>query len=260
MTYKSAIIKIVFVLSIMGIIYSFSVNYNNNNKPFKEGETLKYALHYGFLYGGEGTITLSKSVYNDKNVYYSQIYAKTIGLTDKLYKIRDRYESYFDIKTCLPYKAIRDIREGGYTKYEEVIFQHSDSAVYDNKGKRHKVPTDILDILSTLYYVRSLEFDSLAPGDKIDIVTFFDNEIFPFNLRYKGIETVKIKLGKYRCYRFDPVVEPGRIFKSEDDMQVWISADENLIPVRVRFNLIVGAVKCDLAEYDKLKYEFKEEE
>ena len=92
----------------------------------------------------------------------------------------------------------------------------------------------------------------LKNGDVIPITTFFGDEIFPFPLRYKGIETVKTKLGKHKCYRFDPVVEVGRIFESEDDMTIWISADDNMVPIRVKFDMILGSVKCDLVKYKNL--------
>jgi hypothetical protein len=52
------------------------------------------------------------------------------------------------------------------------------------------------------------------------VVTFWDDEIYPFHLRYKGKEVIKTKYGKIRCHRFDPIVEPGRVFKSEDDMSL----------------------------------------
>jgi hypothetical protein len=50
------------------------------------------------------------------------------------------------------------------------------------------------------------------------------------------------------------VVEPGRMFESEDDMQIWLSDDKNVIPIKVRFDLVVGSLRMELDEYDNLKY------
>jgi hypothetical protein len=97
-----------------------------------------------------------------------------------------------------------------------------------------------------------MDLDSLQKGEVIRFITFFGNEIFPFPLRYRGKEVIKTKLGKFECHRFDPVVEVGRVFESEDDMTFWITADHNLIPLRVRLKLIVGAVNCDLIGYKNL--------
>ena len=72
-----------------------------------------------------------------------------------------------------------------------------------------------------------------------------------------GYETVKTKLGKVECMKFIPIVITGRVFKNPDDMVVWFSKDKNFIPIRIRFNLFVGAVYCDLIEYKGLLHAFE---
>ena len=172
--------------------------------------------------------------------------------------MREHYESFFIPESIKPLKAIRDIREGNYTRYNEVYFNLEDSTLYSLLSDSViKVPPHILDMVTALYFVRALDYKNLNPGDSLKIITFFDNEIFPFPLRYKGKELIKTRLGKFQCLRFDPVVGTGRIFESEDDMTIWISDDKNLIPMRVRFDLIVGSIKCDLSGYSGLKYKFK---
>lgn len=234
------------------ICYSFSLF--AQNKAFQPGEYLEYDLHYGFISGGVGIISLAEVDFNGKNAYHGIAEGKTVGIVDKLFKVRDVFESYFNPETGLPYKAIRNVREGNYRKYNEVLFYPEDSLAISQLSGEHKVQPDILDMVSTLYYIRLQGLEHMKYGDTIPIVTFFDDEVFPFAVRFKGEETVKIPLGKFRCYRLDPVVEPGRIFESEDDMSVWISKDKNLIPIRVQFDLIVGSVKCDLIKFRNLKY------
>lgn len=219
---------------------------------FQHGEELVYAMKYGIIHGGNAILSLNESRYENKPVFHARAYARSVGLVDKLFKVEDTYESYFDPWSCLPFKAIRNIREGGYRYYNEVLFANADSLVFSEKSGQIEVPPDILDIVSSLYFLRRMNLDSLKDGDVIEVVTFFGDEVFPFPLRYRGTEIVKTKLGKFDCHRLDPVVEVGRIFESEDDMTLWISADENKIPMRVRFDMIVGGVLCDLAEYSNL--------
>lgn len=221
--------------------------------PFTNGEELVFRLHYGFINGGYASFKLQDKTFEDKKVFHARAYGVTSGLTKKLFPVEDIYESYFDKSTGLPYKAIRDISEGGYKFYNEVFFHHADTMVYSQKSGKHKVPIGTLDMVSSLYFLRNLNIDSLKKGNVIYFTTFFADEIFPFHLRYKGKETVKTEFGKIRCHRFDPVVEPGRIFKSEDDMSFWLSDDENRIPVLIEFDLIVGSVKCELIKYKNLK-------
>jgi len=43
-----------------------------------------------------------------------------------------------------------------------------------------------------------------------------------------------------------------RVFKDEDDMTIWVSDDANRIPVRVKTEIWVGALKVDLTSYSGL--------
>lgn len=227
-------------------------------KSFASGERIKYKLRYGILNAGEGTVEIKLSSFEEKTVYHARINAVTTGVADKLFSVKDIYESYFDTKTCLPVKAIRNIKEGNYTYYDEVFYNHKDCVVYSKKNDTvFRVPPDILDMVSTLYYLRSLNIEKFSHNEVIEIITFFGDEIFPFKFRYRGTEVVKSKFGKIKCYRFDPVVEPGRMFKSEDDMTIWISADKNLVPVLVKFDLLVSSLRCELEEFANLKYDLQ---
>ena len=255
---KSILMKKISALLLCSFAVFLSFSQDNNfkdYKSFRSGEVLTYVVRYGFITGGEAKLNLALERFEDKMVYHGIAEARTTGLAEKLFSVVDTFESYFDVTTMLPYKAIRNVKEGGYKKYNEVFFHREDTTVYSMESDSiHKVPPKIMDMVSLLYYIRSIDLTNLKKGDVIDIVTFFDDEIFPFDVRYKGKEVIKSKNGKIRCLRFDPVVEPGRIFNSEDDMTVWISDDENLIPILVRFDLKVGSIKIELIRYSGIKY------
>jgi len=187
---------------------------------------------------------------------------KTTGIADALYKVRDTYESYIDPSTDLPVKAIRNISEGRYKRYNEVLFDHESrtdsSLVYSQTSGLQVVPKNIHDILSGFYYMRKYYItDDISLGDTIHIKTYFTDELFPLYVCYKGTETIRTKFGKVECYRFDPVTEVGRLFKTENDMSIWFSKDKNFIPVRIRFDIYVGSVKVDLIEYEGIKHDFE---
>jgi hypothetical protein len=59
-------------------------------------------------------------------------------------------------------------------------------------------------------------------------------------------------LGKIRCMVFEPMVQKGRIFKHDDDLQVWISDDASHVPIRAQANVLVGSIKLDLESYSGL--------
>jgi len=239
-------------LIIIFLILTGSTPLEDNNH-FMSGERLKFVIYYGPINGGYVDSELRITEFAGNKVYHSRLLGKTIGLVDKLYKVRDEYQSYFDTLTILPYKSIRDISEGRYKKYDHVYYDHANLKVKNHLNEVFDVPEDIRDMVSVFYYVRNIDFSSLEIGHIIKIVTFFDNELFPFDIRYKGIETIKTKMGSYRCIKLVPFVEPGRIFEKEDDMTIYLSDDTNRVPIRVEFILKVGSIKCDLIEYSGLK-------
>jgi hypothetical protein len=168
--------------------------------------------------------------------------------------VYDVYESYFDIATNLPDKAIRNISEGNYKYYDEVEYNQEESYVVSRRNGKVPVPKKTLDMASVLYYVRRLDFTGLKINDVISLDTYFGDALFPFYIVYKGKEVISVSEGKYVCHKFVPVVEPGRIFANKDDMTIWFTDDENKIPTRIKFDILVGSFKCDLIKCENLKY------
>ena len=112
-------------------------------------------------------------------------------------------------------------------------------------------------MVSAFYFARSHIFnDQLKNGETIELVTFFAGKVYPLRIKYRGLETISTKFGKVECYMFSPVTEVGRAFKTEDDMQVWITRDGNRLPIRIKFNLVVGSFVCELTEFKGLKHPF----
>ncbi|MBN2610352.1 MAG: DUF3108 domain-containing protein [Bacteroidales bacterium] len=253
-----AIISAFYIMVLIPGLFAQQIPELKKFKSFISGEVLVYQIRYGFIHGGEASASLNLVKHNGKTAYHARVIAQSKGVADKLFSVRDIYESYFDPSTCLPYKAIRNIKEGNYRYYNEVFYSHQDSTLYSQRSDSvFKVPANILDMVSTLYYIRSVNMEKLNKGGAIEVITFFGDEIFPFKIRYTGKEDVKTKFGTINCHRFDPVVEPGRIFKSEDDMTIWISNDQNLVPVLIKFDMWVGSVKCELDSYTNLKYKIQ---
>jgi len=218
------------------------------------GEKLKFVIFFGLINGGVATMELKNVKYNDNLAYYCETVARSTGITDRLYRVKDIYASYFDPVTFLPYKSIRDINEGKYHKYDEAWYFHDKNSVRSkNKGIIDSLPSDIRDMVSTFFYLRNYNYDTLVHGDIIKINTFFDDELFPFDMRYRGREKVKTKLGKFKCIKLVPFVEPGRIFKTEEDMTIWLCPDLKYAPVRIKFDLLVGSLKIDLIDHQGLK-------
>ena len=86
---------------------------------------------------------------------------------------------------------------------------------------------------------------------------FFDDETIKFKLKFVGREDISTKFGTVPTMVFKPLVQSGRVFKEQESLTVWISEDDNKIPVRIKANLAVGSLKADLDGYRGLKHSFK---
>ena len=70
-----------------------------SEKPFKAGEKLTYTIKFGPIVGGTASIVIKQDTYKNQPVYHSVAQGKTIGLAEKLYSVKDVFESYFDMHT-----------------------------------------------------------------------------------------------------------------------------------------------------------------
>lgn len=224
---------------------------------FKRGELLKYRLHYGIIDAGTATLEVkeeNKKV-GGRNTFHVVGLGKTNGAFEWFYKVRDRYESYIDEKSIIPWLFIRRVNEGGFIINQDQVYNHYKNKV-NSDGKIMDVPENIQDMLSAFYAARCMDFTNAKVNDIFSIPCFVDNEIWDLKIRYVGKETIKSDVGRIRCLKFRPIVQQGRIFKDEDDLNVWISDDKNHIPIRAQANILVGSIKMDLMEYSGLANPF----
>lgn len=221
---------------------------------FKEGEYLKFVLHYGIIDAGVAELWVLKSphTYHDNEVFHIIGTGKTLGAFNWFFKVRDRYETYLDKDGVFPWKFVRDIREGGYDKVQRYRFYQHKTAVKTDDGKVYKIPPFSQDMLSSFYYARTLDFSDAYPGKIFTIPTFVDEETFPLKIKYMGRETITVRSGTYRCLKFVPVLQEGRIFEEEEDMIVWVTDDANHIPVLAQAKVLVGSIKMELVDYENL--------
>ncbi len=231
-------------------------------KAFKKGEWLKFRISYSnFLNAGNATMTVKETTNNGNEVFHVVGKGKTTGVISWFFKVRDNYQSYFYKETLQPYRFIRKINEGGYTKNKEILFDQSSkkATVKDYKHKTEKQYTtnnNVQDMLSTLYYLRSQDIKKMKTGDETTLTMFFDETNYKFKLRLLGRETIRTKFGKIAAVKFRPIVQEGRIFKENESLTVWVSDDENKIPLRVKASLAVGSLRVDLDAYKGLANPF----
>lgn len=234
------------------------------NTSFKPGEWLKFRIHYGFLNASYATLHLTADTLKGKPVYHVVGRGRTTGFASIFFKVDDTYESYFGMQDGRPYRFIRNISEGGYTKDIEIDFDHQaeKATLWDKKkGKRMQFVFNngIQDLISGFYFMRNnYRVEDLVVGKSIELQMLYDDDgIFKFRLKYLGKEVLKTKFGKVECLKFRPYVQSGRVFKEQESLSLWVSNDQNKIPIRIEADLAVGSIKADLEGFNSLRNQFK---
>ncbi len=227
------------------------------NTAFTNGENIGFNIYYNVigLYVNAGSANFSVNIepLNNKPVYHIVGLGNSNSSYDWIFKVRDKYESFIDTNTLQPYKFLRNVDEGGYKINENVTFNRQANTATSAKGT-FKVPNCIQDVLSSIYYARNIDFSKYKPDDKIPFSMFLDNEVHGLYIKYLGKEIVKTRYGKFRAIKFKPLLVKGTIFQGGEKMTVWVSDDQNHVPLRIESPIVVGSIKVDMMHYQNLRY------
>lgn len=251
--------KLLYFFSLIGLIgvttSSTSVTYPSiTNKSFKEGEKLRYRVTYGFVDAGEAVLEVKPTSKKGagRPLHHVVATGKTLAGFNAFFKVRDVYESYIDQKAIMPWYFNRDVDEGGYKINQYYTFKQNANKVH-NGTKDFDSKMGVQDMISSFYKARTLNFDGMKKGKTFSFQCFMDDEFYTLKIKYVGDEEIKIRKGKFKCHKFVPVVQTGRYFENEEDVQFWVTADNNKIPVLVKAKIPVGQIKMHLVEWSGLK-------
>lgn len=249
---------------IIVLIFLFLSNLSigQDQSAYKSGEWLSFKMSYsGWLKAGKATLKLTEDKLSE--LYHVKAIGKTTGPIKWFFKVEDYYQSYFSNKSGLPKKFIRKINEGGHTKNLTIDFDQSNNiALVNNIKKKHTkeftTNNDVQDMLSVFYFLRNnYNLDQIKEDNELSINMFFDSENYELKMKFLGLDTINTKFGKIKCIKLRPFVQSGRVFKEKESLTLWISADNNKIPIRIKADLVVGSIRVDLDTFSGLNHPFE---
>ena len=224
---------------------------------YKEGEKLSYKLRYGMLSAANGILTVNKPnlEFSKKNVFQLSALGQTSAAFSFFHTVKNKYDSYVDKETYMPLLYIEDIEEGKYRRKEYATFNHQTRTVKGAKGTFTNKSPQTFDLLSAYYFSRNLDLSSLKSGDSFKIAYFLNDETAELKITYVGTEKVKTSLGVIDCIKLNPEIKPGRIFKKDSKLYLWVTNDGNRIPVKAQVEVLIGSITMELTKAEGLKYE-----
>jgi hypothetical protein len=250
--------KLVLLLAVI-ILSGFSYQQDLPLKKevgFREGEVLNYRLKYGIFTAAEASLKVVPSdlTFDGKPAFKLSVDARTSGTFDIFYKVRDHYDSYIDKTELTPYFYQENIREGNYRRQDKARFHQDKRRVFTSNGTFDAQTDQTFDLVSAYYFARNLDISKLRLNDTFKLNYFLGNDLSTLEIQYVGKERIQTKLGNINCLKFSPSIEPGRVFKKDSKLYLWITDDKNRVPVKAQVEIIVGSVTLEIKSAEGLKY------
>ncbi len=233
------------------------------NTSFGPGEHIEYRVHYGFLNAAEAFVDVAPTLYkvNDRPCFKVDVNGHTVGAFSLVTKVQDNWRSYIDTTAILPQKFYTSLRENKFHKEENITFNHLNNTVKaEERTERDvfKVPDNVHDVVSSYFFLRTVDFNKLPVGQVIEVPAFYDDTVYNMKVRYRGKETIKTRFGQINVLKLNPVLpKTGGFFKDDESIKIWVSDDVNKIPVKVEVELGIGSLDMDLRRHAGLKQPLK---
>lgn len=208
----------------------------------------RYRFRYGAIVGATATITSEKSVVDGRQITKTTIDGRTKGLAESLWHVHDIFSSTYD-EQFLPLTAYRDIHEGkSYTKREDLTFDRSQSTVTSSLAGTEKASPNLRDMVSALMCVANVDYSKMNSGTRRKYYMYHEEKQFPVEVRYNGVEEVKLNKKTYKCYSISPLVDPGNLLEQKDALTVYVDVESHkIISAKLHFKL-AGFFRLELMD------------
>jgi hypothetical protein len=212
--------------------------------PLKSGEDLTFDVHYGVIHAGEAHLQIEgMEVREGQRCYRLLSIARSGGIFGKIYGVDDRIVSRLDSTGLMSLAIEKHLHEGSYHQEQQIRFDYASLRARYASGDSLPIPGPVQDDLTTLYVTRCLD---LRENETFYLETHSNKVTYPMQVRVYGRETIETEAGKFECFRVEPRVDRGGIFKHSGRMMVWLTTDESHTPVRMKSKLPVGSITADL--------------
>ena len=255
MTSRSQNTRLLLTCTIAIVVITFclypDIQAHQQDFPFQPGEKLKFSLKWGVIPAGEAELeVLPFQTPGGAQAYHFVLTAKSNSFVDIFYKVRDRIDAYANLDMTRTILYTKKQREGRHKRDIVVNFDwKKKQAQYSNYGKKREPITLMpgsFDPLSAFYYARLLDF---RENSQLSVPVTDGKKNVIGRVQIVGREEVKLSSGTYDTYLLEPELKDlGGVFKKSKNakIQVWITADERKIPVKVKSKVVVGSFVAEL--------------
>jgi len=217
----------------------------SDSKDFS-GEVLHYSAGFRILPAGNATLSFTTDSLMGETVYKLTTSVKTNTFLDAFYEVRDEIQSWISPKNYSLQRTIQTIREGAYHRDHTAHIQGDSILVWNDKILKLSAP--VYDPIAFIYYLRSQD---LSIGESFHFLSAGEKKIKEVMVHITGKERLKVTAGTFNCLIIEPVSPDGRsLLKNNGEMRVWLSNDNEKLPVKIELRTNIGIMVMKLKERD----------
>jgi hypothetical protein len=202
------------------------------------GEDLQFEVKWGVVPAGTATMRIvSAESFEDTPCLRVIATASSNQVFDKIYPVRDHFESFMDVTDLRSRAFKKHLREGTFRRDQIVRKDHEAGKAYYHDGEASEMVPGSHDVLSAFYAVRTLP---LEQGREFYLNSHTDRKNYPIKVTVLGRERVEVPAGIFDCVVVEPTLRSGDFIKNEGSLKIWLTDDERRIPVQMKSKIPVG--------------------
>ena len=214
--------------------------------PFSPGERIDFNVSWMGIPAGTTTMSVAeKQEENPQKVFKLFLETRSNKFISTFYKVRNKIESLIDSEDFSAISFHANLRQGRHRKIKEIFFDCSNNKltfIKNGKEGRHDIPQDTFDSLSSFYYLRTKE---LIPGKDVKINTFSNGKLYNVTVKILKREQIKVKAGTFETIKVQPIIKHNDVFKNKGDIFIWLTDDDNKLPVLIKTEVKIGHVMAE---------------
>lgn len=220
--------------------------------PFRAGEKTVFEVSYFSVVAGDMTVEVQPFVeVNGRLSYRFSGTAKSTSVFAMFYAVDDRYESFVDYATMVPFSYSLHVKESNQLRETRTLFNWDQSRAYfwdkkinpdetvEEKKADWQIPAYSQNVFTAVYYLRTF---TLRPGKKINFRVAHENENLVVSAEVIRREVLSTPAGDFNTIVVKPKIELDGVFKAVGDIFLWLTDDDRKILVRLESKIKIGKI------------------